>query len=118
MKTLVRILALSAVVATAACSGVPSQYQQYQYTATGAALGAAAGALVGNEINDGTGALVGGTAGAVVGGAIGRSYDQQRYYGYQGNQGGYYDPRRNTPPPSPQASSYPYPNANPYPPTY
>lgn len=44
---------------------------------TGAAIGAVAGAVLGNQISKGTGAWVGAAVGALAGGAVGNYMDQQ-----------------------------------------
>jgi hypothetical protein len=64
-------------------------YNHYPYrgTVTGAAVGAAGGALLGYAADggQGNGALLGGTLGAVAGGATGYYFDQKRREGeYQG----------------------------------
>lgn len=91
MKSAISVAALVAVLGLGGCAG--TGLQQYQYTATGAALGGAAGALIGHEVNGRKGAYIGGTAGALIGGAVGNQMDQQRQNGYygSGNAGsGYY----------------------------
>ena len=49
----------------------------YQRTATGAALGAVAGGVLGHQIDDEKGRYVGAALGAAVGGGIGYAMDQQ-----------------------------------------
>lgn len=76
------LLALLMVISLlTGCAG-PGGYRHspYRSTMTGAALGAAGGALLGHSADDGygNGALTGGALGAVVGGAAGYYLDQNR----------------------------------------
>ena len=78
------------------CAGPGYGYRQHPYrsTMTGAALGAAGGALLGYGADDGygNGAVTGGALGAVVGGAAGYYLDQKRQRPAYGPQP-YYAPR-------------------------
>jgi uncharacterized protein YcfJ len=76
-------LALILMAVLAGCASPGSYgYNQYPYrgTVTGAAVGAAGGALLGYAADGGrgNGALLGGTLGAVAGGATGYYFDQKR----------------------------------------
>lgn len=97
----------------AALSGCASTHHQpYAYggshrnALTGAAIGAAGGALVGHAVDDGgRGALVGGALGAMAGAGIGYHLDKKRdreAYGYR--QAPQYDGRAYR---QPSARSYP-----------
>ena len=80
MKT--RALFLSSLALTtllAGCAGTGPNTQQG--AVTGGALGALAGAIIGNNSRGGNalgGALIGGAVGAIAGGTIGNSIDHQR----------------------------------------
>jgi surface antigen len=99
MKTLTRsltALTLTASLAGCASSGGYGGFSNYPYrnTVTGAAVGAAGGALLGHVADDGhgNGTLVGGALGAVVGGAAGYALDhKEKNDAYRGQP--YYDPR-------------------------
>lgn len=121
MKT--RTLLLSSLAATtllAGCVGTGPNTQQG--AVAGGAVGALAGAIVGNNSRGGNalgGALIGGTVGAIAGGTIGNSIDNQRGTIY-GNHSQAYASRievRGPPPvpPPPQAAEVvpaaPSPNA-------
>lgn len=101
MNTLTRSLtALTLAVSLAGCasSGGYGGFSNYPYrnTVTGAAVGAAGGALLGHVADDGrgNGTLVGGALGAVVGGAAGYALDHKEQNGsnYYGREP-YYDSR-------------------------
>lgn len=82
-RFLVPAVALS--VLFAGCVGVGPNTQQG--AVSGGALGALAGAIIGNNSRGGDafgGAILGGTLGAIAGGALGNSVDNQRgtLYGY------------------------------------
>ncbi|MGX2040832.1 glycine zipper domain-containing protein [Methylocaldum sp. MU1018] len=86
----------------------------YRNTITGAAIGAAGGALLGHAADDGgRGALVGGAVGAMVGGAAGYYMDQKKnrdpYYGRQPNYSSYNDSYRPSPYGNRDTRTYPYP---------
>ncbi len=83
MKTKLSFLALASLAAlTAGCVG--SGPNTTQGAVAGGALGAVAGAVIGNNTGHGghnnalAGAAIGGVAGAVAGGAVGNSLDHQR----------------------------------------
>lgn len=83
-KILIPALAFSAFFSGCVGTGPNTQ----QGAVTGGALGALAGAIIGNNSgghNALAGALIGGTVGAIAGGTIGNSVDQQRgtIYGSQ-----------------------------------
>lgn len=107
------LIVLSFTIALSGCasSGYHSHGDYpYRNTLTGAAIGAAGGALLGHAADDGgRGALVGGTVGAVVGGAAGYYMDQKRkreaYHDRQARyNGGYHSA------PNRQPRTYPYPH--------
>jgi uncharacterized protein YcfJ len=57
-----------------AISGCAEMDQRQRSTVTGGAIGAGAGAIIGNQSgNPVTGAVVGGAAGALIGNQVGRS---------------------------------------------
>ncbi|MEW5837682.1 MAG: YMGG-like glycine zipper-containing protein [Pseudomonadota bacterium] len=69
-RLVVALLAASAVV----FSGCAEMDTRQQSTLTGGAIGAGAGAIIGNQSgNPVTGAVVGGAAGALIGNQVGRS---------------------------------------------
>lgn len=76
------LLFLIASLNACAAPGYPYGYDSYgrhQKALTGAAMGAAGGALLGGAMTqDGGGALIGGALGGVVGGLVGNSMDKQR----------------------------------------
>ena len=80
MKRLTLIAAMAGTLAIAGCAQNPYTGEN-QRTATGATVGAGAGALLGNVIagsgNKTGGTLIGAAVGATVGGLIGRQMDQQ-----------------------------------------
>ena len=82
MKRLMSVFALTAVLG--GCASPITQRERA--TLTGGALGAGAGALIGNAVDDrpGRGALIGGALGALGGAAIGDQmqgqYDRQEYH--------------------------------------
>src|SRR3954463_2248795 len=80
MKTPISVLlSLAALSLGAGCAGTGPNTQQG--AVGGAAVGAVAGAIIGNNSHGHdsvAGALIGGAAGAVAGGAIGNSLDHQR----------------------------------------
>ena len=75
-------IALASVLVLSGCAGPHSHPYAYgggyRNTLTGAAIGAAGGALVGHAVDDGgRGALVGGAVGAMVGGGVGYHMDKK-----------------------------------------
>lgn len=79
---LFRLSALSSLIAgVLLLSGCVSP--QYQYTATGAAVGATAGAIAGHQFDDDNGRYIGGAIGALLGGAIGNNADAIHNRGYR-----------------------------------
>ncbi|BBA33407.1 17 kDa surface antigen [Methylocaldum marinum] len=85
----------------------------YRNTVTGAAIGAAGGALLGHAADDGgRGALVGGAVGAMVGGAAGYYMDQKKkrdsYYNRHPNYNNYNDPYYPSQSATQQPRTYPY----------
>src|SRR3954467_15462079 len=73
------LLSLGILLLGAGCAGTGPNTQQG--AVAGGALGAVAGAIIGNNSgshNSVAGALIGGAAGAVAGGGIGNSLDHQR----------------------------------------
>jgi len=83
-KQLVPISILAGSLLFAGCVGTGPNTQQG--AVTGGALGALAGAIVGNNSRGGNGlagALIGGTVGAIAGGTLGNSVDNQRGTLYQ-----------------------------------
>ena len=73
MRTVCKILAMSAVLGLTACAA----NDPYQRTKTGAAIGAVAGAVLGHQLDDDSGAYIGAAVGALAGGAIGNYMDRQ-----------------------------------------
>lgn len=82
-------LVLVGVMALAGLSGCVTPDREY--TATGAAIGTIAGAVLGHQIDDKNGRYAGGAAGALIGAAIGNNADQIRNRGYR-SSGPVYDP--------------------------
>ena len=81
------ILTLSLCALCAGCVGTGPNTQQG--AVTGGALGALAGAIIGNNSaghNGLAGALIGGAAGAIAGGTLGNSVDNQRGTLYRSEQ--------------------------------
>lgn len=79
MNTLTKLpISLALLASLAGCAG--PGYYSHRGTMTGAAVGAAGGALLGYAADDGygNGALVGGALGALAGGAAGYAYDQNQ----------------------------------------
>lgn len=80
MKHAVALLASTAILLTAGCASNPYQGPNAR-TATGATIGAGAGAIIGRSVSsrgDRTkGTLIGAVVGATIGGLIGRQMDQQ-----------------------------------------
>src|SRR5690554_6684064 len=80
MKRLTLIAAMASALAVGGCAQNPYT-GEHQRTATGATVGAGAGALLGNVIagsgNKTGGTLIGAAVGATVGGLVGRQMDQQ-----------------------------------------
>lgn len=68
-----------ALLSTAAVSTAASASDRNVNTA----LGAVAGALIGNSVGGRDAALVGGVLGAVVGASVSGGHDDRRYYGHQ-----------------------------------
>jgi uncharacterized protein YcfJ len=113
LRNQLMVLALAAALTGCASTGYHSHNDYaYRNTLTGAAIGAAGGALLGHAADDGgRGALVGGAVGAVVGGAAGYYMDQKKKRdSYHNRQSGYSS--YNDPYPSPyggqQPRTYPY----------
>jgi WXXGXW repeat (2 copies) len=90
-KSFLFTVALAGSILGTGCVGTGPNTQQG--AVAGGAIGALAGAIIGNNSHGGNGlagALIGGTAGAIAGGAIGNSADMQngtlygapRSYGY------------------------------------
>lgn len=81
------VISLSLAALCAGCVGTGPNTQQG--AVTGGALGALAGAIIGNNSgghNGLAGALIGGAAGAIAGGTIGNSVDNQRGTLYRSEQ--------------------------------
>lgn len=79
MNTLTKwLIPLILLASLTGCAG--PNYYSHRGTMTGAAVGAAGGALLGYAADDGygNGALVGGALGALAGGAAGYAYDQNQ----------------------------------------
>lgn len=76
MNNSIKITAVMAAL-TLALSGCMQSQQEQQYTATGAILGAGAGAIAGNNIG-GISSTEGAIAGALIGGLLGHSSGSQR----------------------------------------
>jgi len=96
------IASLTLVMLGAGCVGTGPNTQQG--AVGGAALGAVAGAIIGNNSrshNAVGGALIGGAAGAVAGGAIGNSIDHQRGTIYTSEAQATTDVVAQAPPPPP-----------------
>jgi uncharacterized protein YcfJ len=88
MKTLICILAV-------VCAAVPTHAQLFTpSTVGGAALGAVAGGVIGNNTGSRTNGTEGAVIGAVAGGLLGSAYAQSRretvYYGNGASAPGYY----------------------------
>lgn len=95
-KSLMAWLLAAALAGCAAPGYYGQNHYPYRGTVTGAAVGAAGGALLGYAADGGygNGALLGGTLGALAGGATGYYFDQQRgpEYGPRPYSGGYERP--------------------------
>jgi len=79
MKRPLAILALAAAFALPSCSNQGPNTNTGM--ATGALLGAGAGAIIGNQSGHaGTGALIGGASGAAIGGMYGKAKDEREGY--------------------------------------
>lgn len=110
-RTQLMVLSFTIALSGCASSGYHSHGDYpYRNTLTGAAIGAAGGALLGHAADGGgRGALVGGTVGAVVGGAAGYYMDQNRKReAYYNRQPGYNDRHHPAPYPEQQPRTYPY----------
>jgi uncharacterized protein YcfJ len=88
MKTTICLLAL-------ACAAMPAHAQLFTpSTVGGAALGAIAGGVIGNNTGSRSNGTEGAVIGAVAGGLLGSAYAQSRretvYYGHGGSAPGYY----------------------------
>ena len=99
-KFLLPTLTLSVLLSGCVGTGPNTQ----QGAVTGGALGALAGAIIGNNSRGGNalgGALIGGAAGAIAGGTIGNSVDNQRgtVYGSPRRTTTYYTVAQPPPPP-------------------
>ena len=105
MKTpLSLILSLAVSALGSGCVGTGPNTQQG--AVTGGALGALAGAVIGNNSHSHDslgGALIGGVAGAIAGGAIGNSLDHQRGTIYTSEAQATTDYAVQAPPPPPPA---------------
>lgn len=77
-----KLLTLCGVLALAGCVT-----PQHQYTATGAAIGGIAGAVLGHQIDDDNGRYAGAAAGALLGAAIGNNADAIHNRGYRSDYG-------------------------------
>jgi len=114
IRTLLIVLTCATALTGCASTGYhPHENYPYRNTLTGAAIGAAGGALLGHAVDDGgRGALLGGTVGAMVGGAAGYYMDQKKnrdsYYGRQPNYSGYNDSYRPSPYGEREPRTYPY----------
>jgi hypothetical protein len=112
-----RLMVLAFTIALTGCASTGyHNHGDYAYrnTVTGAAIGAAGGALLGHAADDGgRGALVGGAVGAVVGGAAGYYMDQKKkresYYNRQPGYSSYNDGHHPSPYGEQQPRTYPYP---------
>lgn len=91
MKQLLALLSLAALTGLAGCETTPEQAESNQRTLKGAAIGTAAGAIIGNQSGrKGRGAAIGGVTGAAIGNI--RTYNEQQRdleYQRQLNQGHY-----------------------------
>ena len=75
MKKLVTILAIAALSGLTSCT--PEEQEMARRTTRGAAVGTAAGAIIGNQTgNKGRGAAIGGVTGAAIGNT--RTYREQQ----------------------------------------
>ena len=113
MNTLLKLSAASSIMLLSACATQQGPvYGNYRGTWTGAALGAAGGALVGHALDKSNGAYLGAATGALLGGGAGYMYDRNKNgNGYYGNSG-YRQDRRYEDPNygyAPEANTYPYP---------
>ena len=114
-----RLMVLTFTTALTGCASTGyHSHNDYAYrnTLTGAAIGAAGGALIGHAADDGgRGALVGGAVGAMVGGAAGYYMDQKKnrdrdlYHNRPPNYSSYNEPYRSAPYGEQQPRTYPYP---------
>lgn len=114
LKTGLMVLSLTIALTGCASTGYHSHNDYaYRNTVTGAAIGAAGGALLGHAADDGgRGALVGGAVGAMVGGAAGYYMDQKKkrdsQYDRQPNYSNYNDPYYPSQSGAQQPRTYPY----------
>lgn len=104
-------LSLVAVVALllSACAGTGTMgydFQRYQYTTIGTAVGAVAGGVLGHQMDRDDGRYYGAAAGALLGGAIGNNMDQMRAFNGASASA-------NNPPYPQQDSRYSYNSGNP-----
>jgi len=115
LRNRLMVLAFTTALAGCASTGYHSHNEHpYRNTLTGAAIGAAGGALLGHTADDGgRGALVGGAVGAMVGGAAGYYIDQKKkrepYYDHRPNDSYRNDPYRPSPYGEREPRTYPYP---------
>ena len=105
--TILLIAALIGPILLSGCVGTGPNTQQG--AVTGGALGALAGAIIGNNSRGGNalqGAVIGGAAGAIAGGTIGNSIDHQQgtIYGYERATASAPEVEQVPPPPPPQAT--------------
>lgn len=115
-KLKIGLIALSFSIVLTGCASTGYHSHDdfaYRNTVTGAAIGAAGGALLGHAADDGgRGALVGGAVGAMVGGAAGYYMDQKNkrdsYYDHQPNYSNYNAPYNPPQPGTQQSRTYPY----------
>jgi uncharacterized protein YcfJ len=80
MKTTILAATSAALVLSLSNCGAPAGPNTQRGVATGALLGAGAGAIIGNQSgNTGRGALIGAAAGGTAGGLYGNARDQEQY---------------------------------------
>lgn len=96
MKKLTLMSLVAVVLIAAGCNTTPTQ----DGAVVGGALGAGAGAIIGNQSgHTGEGALIGAAAGALTGAIVGDQVDERRQRRYRQNpapvrtQNGHYDVR-------------------------
>ena len=78
MSTFCKLALLAAALGlTTACAPPGSPYE---HAHNGALAGAAAGAVIGHQLDDRNGAVAGGLAGAVIGGSVGSQMDYRERY--------------------------------------
>lgn len=80
--TIPALISAATAIALSSCAA-PAGPNTQRGMATGALLGAGAGAIIGHQSGrTGQGALIGAAAGGTAGGLYGNARDQERYGGY------------------------------------